>query len=140
MEFTHHHSPIAGLEVVRAALLDPAVSRITVLTRKPLPPTIPSSDKITQILHSDFLSYPPDLVRQLEGHGACVWAQGKSAVGMSEADYTRLTHDFPLAAFKVFDDAKVRGEDGTFRFVYISGESVDQEEKSRMMFSRVKVR
>lgn len=77
---------------------------------------------------------------QLEVHGACALAQGKSAIGVSEAEYTRFTHDFPLAAFKAFNDAKVRGEDGTFRFVYISGERVDQEEKSRVMFSRVKVR
>lgn len=91
-------------------------------------------------MHSDFLSYPSDLVQQLEGHGACVWAQGKSAVGMSEKEYTTLTHDYPLAAFKAFNDAKVRGDDGTFRFVYISGQATDQKEKSLMMFSRIKVR
>lgn len=58
---------------------------------------------------------------------------------MSEAEYTRLTHDFPLAALKALDDANVRGEDGTFRFVYFSGEGADQEEKTRMLFGRVKV-
>ena len=133
-------SPLAGLDVVRAAIADPAISGITVLSRKPLPETIPKSEKITQISHSDFSSYPPELVKQLEGHGACVWALGKSQSGMSEADYTKLTHDFPVTAFKALNEAKVRGEDGTFRFVYISGEGADQEEKSRMLFARVKVR
>lgn len=78
-------------------------------------------------------------MQQLAGHGACVWALGKSSSGMSEADYTRLTHDFPLAALTAFNDAKIRGADGTFRFVYFSGEGADQEEKTRMLFGRVKV-
>ncbi|KAL5476711.1 hypothetical protein ACEPAI_2897 [Sanghuangporus weigelae] len=129
----------AGLEILRSAIADTSISRITVLSRRPIPAHVPASEKITRIEHSDFLSYPPDLLARLEGHGACIWALGKSSAGMSEDEYTRLTHDFPMEALKAFDAAGIRGEDGKFRFVYISGDGANTDEKG-VLFARVKGR
>ena len=50
-----------------------------------------------------------------------------------------MTHDYPMAAIKAFDEGGVRGEDGMFRFVYVSGRSTDPTGKSRILFARVKV-
>ena len=60
---------IAGLAIYRAALADPAVQRVTLLTRRPLPSwaELPANatEKTEVILHSDFKTYPPDLARRL---------------------------------------------------------------------------
>lgn len=130
----------AGLEILRSAIQDPAISHISVLTRRSLPSHLPSSPKVSEIRHSDFLTYPPELLDRLKGHGACIWALGTSANGMDEQTYMRLTHDYPLAAIKAFNEAGVKGDDGVLRFVYISGEGADETGKSRMLFARVKGR
>ena len=108
------------------------------LSRRPIPAHIPASEKVTRIEHSNFLEYPSELLAQLEGHSACIWALGKSSVGMNEEEYTRLTHDFPVTALKTFAEAGSRGEDSKFRFVHISGDGARTDEKG-VLFARVKV-
>ena len=167
---------IAGIEALRFALSDPAITHVTVLSRRPLPPSIPpqayadpttvpdysnstssssyppytptpdevaklGTHKLTVIQHSDFTSYPPAVVDKIKDHGGCVWALGGSTKGLDEATYTKMTHDFPVAALNALKDAGVKGEEGKpFRFVYISGEGADRTEKSMFLFGRVKVR
>ncbi|KAH8115883.1 hypothetical protein DFH11DRAFT_1506864 [Phellopilus nigrolimitatus] len=128
----------AGLEILRTAIADPAVSQITVLSRRALPSSIPPSNKVVHIPHTDFASYPPELLARLAGHGACIWALGVSQRGMDEEAYTYITHDYPLAALQALDEAGVRGADGQLRFVYFSGAGADAEGKSRFLFGRVK--
>lgn len=136
---------VAGLAVYRAALQDAAVTHITILSRRPvpswavLPPDAPA--KTTVILHKDFLSYPSDLAHQLAGNDACVWALGRSVIGMNERDYTEMTHDYPMAALRALVDAGVgegRPDGRPFRFVYISGEHADPSGTSTRMWARVK--
>lgn len=160
---------IAGLEALRFALSDPAITHVTVLSRRPLPPTIPAqayadpsaapantsyppynptqdeistlgTQKLTVIEHADFTSYPPTVVDKIKDHGGCVWALGRSTKGVEEAEYVKLTHDYPVAALKALKEAGVGSEEKPFRFVYISGEGADRTEKSMFLFGRVKVR
>lgn len=131
----------AGLEVLRTAIADSTISKITVLSRRAIPDSIPASEKVTRIEHSEFTSYPPELLSRLEGHGACIWALGKSSSGMNEQEYTRLTYDYPMAALKAFAKSPgIRGEDGKFRFVYFSGDGAKPDGKGGALFARVKVR
>lgn len=140
MLFYIHVHIAAGLEVLRAAIADPAISRVTVLSRRPLPVSIPTSPKAHVITHEDFSSYPADLISKVADHDACIWALGKSSNGMSETDYTQLTHDWPMAAITALKDGGVGSAEKPFRFVYFSGEGADQTEKSMAMFGRIKVR
>ncbi|EJD05628.1 uncharacterized protein FOMMEDRAFT_103763 [Fomitiporia mediterranea MF3/22] len=130
----------AGLEVLRTAIADTSITKISVLSRRPLPDSIPQSDKVSFIKHTDFTTYPPEVLKSLEGHGACVWALGKTSAGMNEADYTTLTYDYPMAAIKAFDSAGIRGEDGKLRFVYFSGEGAKPDGNGGALFARVKGR
>ncbi|EIN08966.1 hypothetical protein PUNSTDRAFT_52399 [Punctularia strigosozonata HHB-11173 SS5] len=99
--------------------------------------------KATFVTHSDFLSYPPSLnLAQFDG---CVWALGKSQVGMKEDEYIRMTHDFPMEAARAIIEAKKAAKsageaegDKPLRFVYVSGQSADQTGKSWILFARVK--
>ena len=75
----------------------------------------------------------------MSGADGCIWAQGKSSVGMSEAEYPELTHDWPLAAAKAFDTT-TNPAGRRFNFVYVSGEGADPTQASRALFGRVKGR
>jgi len=136
---------VAGLAVYRAALVDPAVTHITILSRRAilswavLPPD--AVEKTTVISHSDFLTYPQDLARSLAKNDACVWAMGKTAMGMGEEEYTTMTYEYPMAALRALKEGGVDGgqtKDTPFRFIYVSGESADPTQSSRQMWARVK--
>lgn len=138
----------AGSEVLRQALLNPAITNIAILSRRPLPPhilTTTASVSITTqlktlaqnkaeiILHNDFNVYPPALKAKLADYDAVIWCLGKSANGMSEKDYIVLTHDYALTAAKELSEGKK-----SFSFVFLSGAGSDQNEKASMMFGRIK--
>lgn len=136
----------AGLSIYRAALADPAVSKVTLLLRREIPSwaVLPpnANEKTETIIHSDYTSYPSELASRLAQHDACIWALGKASQGISEPDYTRLTYDYPMAFMNALKDASAgaerpKGEE--FRMVYISGEMADPEQKSWQMWARVKV-
>ena len=132
----------AGLQVFRAAAKDPAITHITVLSRRPLPDYVPASDKAQVIVLADFLDYPPEVAARLAEHDACIWSLGGSSSGHTEESYTVFTLEY----VKVFVDALQRSggvasrpENDPFRFVYVSGEGADPEEKSLLLFARIKV-
>ena len=133
----------AGLAIYRAALTDPAVQQVTLLTRRAvpawaqLPPN--ATEKTETIIHTDFKTYPPDLARRLAEHDALIWALGRSAVGMSEEDYTELTYEYTLSAARALKEAGAGTAEKPFRFVFISGEGADPTGKSGQMWARVKV-
>ncbi|KAF7985984.1 hypothetical protein HWV62_41290 [Athelia sp. TMB] len=138
----------AGSEMYRAALADPAVTHITVLARRALPDWMPrpTSDRPSLAVEvvPDFLAYPADLPARLAEHDACIWALGRSAVGMSEEAYTEMTYGYVVHALDALEKGGVAARSaaaGTpFRFVFVSGEGADPEEKSWAMFGRIKGR
>lgn len=122
------------------------MAAVTLLLRREMPPwaVLPANadQKTTTIIQKDFTSYTPDVAAQLAQHDACIWAMGKSIRGMSEAEYTVLTHDYPMAMLQTLRDAGVgrdRPADKPFRFVYFSGDQADTTEKGWQMWARVKV-
>lgn len=71
----------AGSEAFRQCLLNPSVTQLTVLTRRPLPshvyiPTIPPNPKVNIIIHKDFNTYDDELLKELEGSDGCLWDLG----------------------------------------------------------------
>ncbi|GAA5892408.1 uncharacterized protein JCM6883_007345 [Sporobolomyces salmoneus] len=143
----------AGSEVLRQALLDSRVTAVTTLTRSPLPPYLlaPAPDttppKLTQIIHSDFSSYPPSLLEKLRGHDAAIWALGTSSVGVEEAEYTKITYGYAMEAAKALSTLKEgRDGEGKFVFAYLSGARTTQTPSegsgffSTPMWARVKGR
>ncbi|PCH41954.1 hypothetical protein WOLCODRAFT_132147 [Wolfiporia cocos MD-104 SS10] len=134
---------LAGLAIYRAALSDVNVSHITVLTRRPIPAwaTLPSdaSSKTTVVLHTDFKEYPPEVAQRIVNNDACIWALGKSALGMNEAEYDELTNGFVMACLGSLKKHGA-GNQQQFRFVFISGEQADPTGRARQMWARVKGR
>ncbi|KAG1757245.1 hypothetical protein EDB19DRAFT_1866181 [Suillus lakei] len=131
----------AGIQVFRQAVSDAAITKITILSRRALPSwmDIPENDKTEVVVLKDFLNYPSDLSTRLAGHDACVWALGKSSVGLSDEEYTRITYDYTMHFVNSLQEAGTRDKTGEpFRFVFVSGEGADPSGKSNLKFARIK--
>ena len=122
----------AGAAILVYALHSPLISHISILSRRPVV-LAENQSKATVIIHQDFERYSDSVLQQLNGAIGCIWAQGISSFGMNEADYTKITVDYPVAAAKNFSTL---GE--KLNFVYVSGEGANMvESKAGMMFGRV---
>jgi len=124
-------SGMVGQGVLRECLLDDGVARVVTLGRTP---TQQSHPKLREIVHADLLHLAPveDQLRDLD---ACFYCLGASAVGLSEAEYTRINYDITLAVAETL----VR-LDPDITFVYVSGTGTDSTERGRTMWARVKGR
>ena len=88
--------------------------------------------KLREVLHADFFNYDA-LASDFASCDACFFCLGVSSVGMSEAEYTRLTYDLTLAAARAMAIANPR-----MTFCYVSGVGTDSTERGRTMWARVK--
>ncbi|MFS8098727.1 epimerase [Lentzea alba] len=117
-------SGMVGQGALRECLLDPDVGSVVTVGRSPLPAADP---KLRHVVHADFGDLSP-IAAELSDADACFYCMGVTSAGLTEAEYTPVTHDYALEA------ARVVG--GTF--VYVSGEGADAESKT--MWARVKGR
>jgi nucleoside-diphosphate-sugar epimerase len=105
-----------GQGVLRACLLDEGVTEVLVIGRSP---TAQRHAKLREIRHENFTDFTP-IAAEFAGSAACLFCLGVSSVGMSEADYRRVTYDFTLAAARTLAE---RSPDAAF--LYISGQGTD---------------
>lgn len=124
-------SGMIGHGALHAALREDTVTEVLAVVRTPLAVTHP---KLRQIVHADFTDYTA-VQEQLTGLDACFYCLGVSAVGRTEADYTRVTHAYTLAAARALIAASP-----DLTFVYVSGQGADPTGRSRQMWARVKGR
>jgi uncharacterized protein YbjT (DUF2867 family) len=111
---------MVGQGVLRECLRDPEVSEVLTVVRSA---TGLTHAKLREIIHADFNDFS---TLQVDAD-ACFWCLGVSSAGMSEVDYTRITHDYTLAAAKVL----VRP---TMKFIFVSGTGA----QGNAMWARVK--
>jgi uncharacterized protein YbjT (DUF2867 family) len=113
---------MVGQGVLRECLRDPDVTEVLAVVRGA---TGQQHAKLREIVHRDFTDFS---ALQLDGD-ACFWCLGVSSAGMSEADYSRITHDFTIAAATVLARP-------TMTFIFVSGSGAD----GGAMWARVKRR
>jgi uncharacterized protein YbjT (DUF2867 family) len=118
-------SGMVGQGVLNECLQASDVEAVLAIVRKP---TEQKHQKLSELVHSDFLDFS-SAKQKLTGYDACFFCLGVSAAGMSEAEYTRITYDYTLAAARVLADANPN-----MVFVYVSGEGTD----GKAMWARVK--
>ncbi len=124
-------SGMVGQGVLRECLLDSDVARVVTVVRKP---TGRRHEKLTEIVQPDLATLAA-AEPQLRGFDACFFCAGVSALGMTEAEYTRVTYDLTLGVAKT-----LLRTSPDLTFVYVSGARTDSTEKGRMMWARVKGR
>jgi hypothetical protein len=108
--------------VQQQAIPSGQVDKLTILTRRPVPIVDTRNDKIQIITHSNFSSYPPELLSQLQGADGCVWSIGISQNVVQEEEYTNITVSYALEAAKAF-----AGLSPKFNFVYVSSDNATQD-------------
>lgn len=120
---------MVGHGVLLECLADPTVTRFVSIVRRSTGVTDP---KLREIVHKDFTDYST-IEKELVGLDACFFCLGVSSAGMSEADYTVITHDYAIAAAQV-----LKRLNPGLTFCFVSGASTDSTEKGRTMWARVK--
>ncbi len=128
-------SGTAGDGILAAALADPGVETIRVITRRITPriQTGIDSGKVEATMHTDYLDYGP--VRgQLADVDAVFWAIGTSSIGVDEDTYRRIHVAFPREFLAEWLSASTRP---AASFHYISSSDISPD--SSAMWARVKV-
>ena len=120
---------MVGEGVLLECLADPRVGRVLVITRKPSGVTHP---KLVELIHADFDDFTT-IQAQLAGYDACFFCLGVSSVGMSEADYTRVTQHLTLNFGRTL--ARLNPD---MTFCYVTGKGTDSTERGKVMWARVK--
>ena len=118
-----------GQGVLRECLLDDRVTEVVSIARSPLGQHDP---KLSEIVLPD-LAAIGSVDERLSGFDACFFCLGVSSVGMSEADYTRVTYNLTMTVAGVL----VPRNPG-MTFIYVTGSGTDRD--SRRMWARVKAR
>ncbi|KAJ5730627.1 uncharacterized protein N7483_005135 [Penicillium malachiteum] len=117
---------LVGSAVLDSMLKNTAVSKISILSRRPVQMAEDAKDpRINVINHKDFESYPPELLDQLRDADGCVWALGTSQNNVNKEQYIKITKDYTMAAATAFSTLKP--ENPPFRFIHVSGEGATQE-------------
>ena len=129
-------SGTAGDGVLKAALADPGVETIRVVTRRITPRMEQGAErgKVEIVVHKDYLDYSALRGLFADVH-AVYWALGTSSVGVDEDTYGMIHVDFPARFVREWLSVSERP---TISFHYIS--SSDISEDSSMMWAREKVR
>ncbi len=129
-------SGTAGDGILKAALADPDVGKIHVITRRATPRIDAgvAAGRVQMTLHMDYLDYAA-VHEQIAEAGAVYWAIGTSALGVDEETYGMIHVDFPLRFVSEWTSVSDKAD---ISFHYIS--SSDISEDSSMMWAREKVR
>ncbi len=70
---------------------------------------------------------------ELANIDSCFFCLGVTSVGMSEAEYSRVTYELTMAVART-----LRAASPTATFIFVSGEGTDSTERGRTMWARVK--
>lgn len=124
-------SGMVGTGTLLECVDDPQVQSVLVVGRRTCGVVHP---KVREILHADFADFS-GLSDEFARIDACLFCLGVTSVGLSEAEYTRLTYDLTLAVARAMVVANP-----AMTFCYVSGDGTDSTERGRVMWARVKGR
>ena len=129
-------SGTAGDGILKAALADPDIETIHVITRRATPRIEKgvAAGKVQMTLHMDYLDYSA-IREQIADADAVYWAIGTSSIGVDEETYGMIHVDFPMRFVEEWVDAS---NQPAISFHYIS--SSDISEDSSAMWAREKIR
>ncbi|MEM7279496.1 MAG: hypothetical protein AAF385_15390 [Pseudomonadota bacterium] len=129
-------SGTAGDGILKAALANPEIRNIRVITRRVTPRMEEGveSGKVKVTLHTDYLNYSA-IQDQIANVNAVYWVIGISSLGVDEETYGRIHVDFPARFVEQWLRVSTQAN---ISFHYIS--SSDISDDSTAMWAREKVR
>jgi len=129
-------SGTAGDGILKAALADPNVETVHVITRRATPRIEAgiAAGKVRMTLHKDYLDYSA-VHEQIAEADAVYWAIGISSVGVDEKTYGMIHVDFPVQFVNEWTSVSDKPD---ISFHYISSSDISGD--SSAMWAREKVR
>lgn len=129
-------SGTAGDGILKAALADPNIDKIHVITRRTTPRIERGVDsgKVLMALHMDYTDYTA-VSNEVADSDAVFWAIGTSSFGVDEDTYATIHVDFPMRFVEEWVDVSNKP---TKTFHYISSSDISADSSS--MWARQKVR
>jgi len=129
-------SGTAGDGILKAALANPDIDTIHVITRRATPRIEAgmAAGKVQMTLHMDYLDYSAvrEQIRQVD---AVYWAIGTNSLGVDEETYGMIHVDFPMRFVEEWTSVSDKTD---ISFHYISSSDISAD--SSMMWAREKVR
>ena len=120
---------MVGKGVLLECLEDENISEVLLVNRQPIGMQHP---KLKELIHKDFYELSP-IKERLQGYDACFFCLGVSVIGMTEEQYSRVTHDLTIHFAETVINPGMT-------FIYVSGTGTDSTEQGRSMWARVKGR
>jgi uncharacterized protein YbjT (DUF2867 family) len=120
---------MVGAGVLRECLLDAGVERVLTVGRHA---TGIQDEKLREIVHGNLFGLSA-IEGELGGYDACFYCLGVSSVGMTEAEYRRISYEMPMVAARTL--VKLNP---AMTFVFVTGAGCDRSERGRVMWARVK--
>jgi hypothetical protein len=116
----------AGDGLLKAAIEDPEVERIVVVTRRSSPriDAAVADGRVEMRLHEDYTDYA-SLADVLGEVNTVLWGLGTSSLNVDDATYTRIHVDFPMAFLRAWLAART---EGPMAFHFITGMGTGAEE------------
>jgi uncharacterized protein YbjT (DUF2867 family) len=122
---------MVGQGVLREALLDREVRRVTAVGRTPSGASHP---KLSDVVAPDLFDLSAHSAA-FAGADACLYCLGVTSVGLTEEAYSRITYELTASVV-----ATLRRVAPDLTFVFVSGRGSDSTEKGSIMWARVKGR
>jgi uncharacterized protein YbjT (DUF2867 family) len=120
---------MVGQGALLECLRSPDVDAVLCVVRRP---TGRHHEKLREAVQAD-VSDLSAIGEELSSCDACLFCLGVSSVGMSEADYRRITYDTTMAVAQ-----ELLARSPALTFVFVSGAGTDGSEQGRVMWARVK--
>jgi len=120
---------MVGEGVLLECLENPAVQKVLAVGRRKYGMSHP---KLTECVVPDFLDLS-GVADQLNGYDACFYCAGISSLGLSDAEYRRISYDLTLNFARV-----LAGSNPEMTFCFVSGAQTDSSEQGKVMWARVK--
>jgi len=115
-----------GEGILAAAVHDPAVQRVHVVTRRSSPAIdrAVASGKVQSTTHTDYLDFTA-IAGVLSAVDVVYWAIGTSTVNVDDAEYSRIHVDFPKALVRQW--LALRGKETPLTLHYVSGQGASPD-------------
>lgn len=122
-------SGMVGEGVLLECLENELIEKVLVINRSTINRQHP---KLAEVLLKDFTQV--DSVKEdLKGYDACFFCMGTSALGLSEAEYSKVTYNTVAAFADVLFELNPE-----MVFNYVSGQGTDSSENGSTMWARIK--
>ena len=120
---------LVGEGVLLTCLEHPDIKEVLIINRKPQGTIHP---KLKECIVPDFLKID-EFTSPLTGYDACFYCAGMTSFRMDEKEYNHVTYDITLHVANI-----LAIQNPNMIFIYISGSFTDSNEKSKLMWTRVK--